>query len=71
MNKAGLTLTAIRSTCAVQDLLPRANCLTDLGMGKVQTYDPEDELAGAAFLIVAAFGGFVCLLPALIWVIAS
>jgi hypothetical protein len=73
MNKTGLTLTvtgfAIPSTCAVQDLLPRADSLTDLGTEKVQDYDPKDELAGAAFLLVVAFAGFVCVLPALIWVI--
>ena len=75
MNNTGLTLTetrfAIPSTCAVQDLLPRTDSLTDLGPGKVQDYDPEEELAGAAFLIMTSLASLVCLSAALIWVIGS
>ena len=74
MNKTGLTMTAtgfaVPSTCAVQDLFPRAESLTDLGR-KVQDYDPEEELAGAAFLIMTSLASLVCLLAAVIWVFAS
>jgi NaMN:DMB phosphoribosyltransferase len=36
----------------------------------VEQYDPHEELTGAAFLIIAAFGGFVCLAVATCWTIA-
>jgi hypothetical protein len=68
MNKTRSSLTERFAIPPAQDLLP-TDSLADLARGKVQDYDPVDELAGAAFLITVALAGFVCL-SALIWVIA-
>ena len=48
-----------------QGPLCRADGLTEI----VERYDPHEELAGAAFLIIAAFGGFVSLVVAICWTI--
>jgi hypothetical protein len=53
-----LTGLEIRSQCHLQGRLVEEDC------------DPLQELAGAAFLIVVAFGGFVSLVVAICWTIA-
>jgi hypothetical protein len=74
MKDTGLSVTLagleILSQSHVQVLSARADGLTHLGEGQVDDYDPQQELAGAAFLIVAAFGGFVGFVVAICWAIA-
>ena len=48
-----------------QGPLCRADGLTEI----VERYDPHEELAGAAFLIIVAFGGFVGCVVATWWTI--
>lgn len=54
------------SQCRVQGLLSERKALPEI----VERYDAREELAGAAFLIIAAFGGFVGLVVAICWTIA-
>jgi hypothetical protein len=73
MKETGLAVSLagldIPSQCHVQGLFARADGLTHLGT-QVEDYDPQQELAGAAFLIVAALGGFVSFVVAICWTIA-
>ena len=75
MKDTGLSVTLagleIPSQCHVQGLSARPDGLTRLVEGQVEDYDSQQELAGAAFLIVVAFGGFVSLVVAICWTIAT
>jgi len=66
MKNSSLAVTLARLDISSQGLLRTADGLTEI----VERYDRQEELAGAAFLIVAAFGGFISFVVAIWWTIA-
>ena len=70
MKDTGSTVTLAQldlpSQCRVQGLLSEQTAQPEI----VESYDAREELAGAAFMIMAAFGGFVSLVVAICSTIA-
>ena len=63
MKDTRLTVAPVELHTPSQGPLCRADDLTEI-------VEPYDQLAGAAFLIIVAFGGFVSCVVAIWWTIA-